>query len=211
MRCLHWALGPVLAVSVVLGSGCDEAPPESPPPETTAPEGVFGQAPAAVSGINSVLTLHTATPLDIGAGEESPVMDQLGLAFSPPELFVRVGQRMVFTNSETLPHNVHVHALDGDSTVFNTDTGPAQRVDFVFEREGGYDVVCDIHPGMRALIYATSTPYAAFANDEGYFLFLGVPPGAYTLSVWSLDPELRSEQPIEVSAESTEVEIGPLR
>ncbi len=210
MTCLPRALGPVFVVSITLGSGCAEAPPEPPPTETTPAQGVFGQAPAGVTGINSVLTLHTPTPPDVGAEEQIPVMDQLGLAFSPSKLFVRVGQRMIFSNSETLPHNVHVHALDGDSTVFNTDTGPAQRVEFVFERQGGYDVVCDVHPGMRAFIYAATTPYAAFANDDGYFNFSGVPPGTYTLAVWSLDPELRSEQTIEVSGESTEVEIGPL-
>jgi len=198
MRCLYGALGPVFAVSVALGSGCAEAPPESPPTETTAPEGVFGRAPAAVDAINSVLTLHTATPSDVDADEVSPVMDQLGLAFTPSELFVRVGQRMVFTNSETLAHNVHVRFADTDSTVFDIDTLTGQSLEFVFEREGGYDVVCDIHPGMRALIYATTTPYAAFADDEGYFLLPDIPPGTYTLSVWSVAPELRSEETIDV-------------
>ncbi len=206
---------PVRVVAIVgslllpLAGGCAEARPDSPPTEASA-EGVSGRAPPAVHGIPSVLTLHTPSSADLNADQERPLMVQLALEFWPAELLVGVGQRMVVTNNESLAHNVHVRFADTDSTVFDIDTLTGQSLEFVFEREGGYDVVCDIHPGMRALIYATTTPYAAFADDEGDFHFSGVPPGTYTLAVWSLDPELRSERTIEVSGVSTEVEFGPL-
>ena len=85
---------------------------------------------------------------------------------------------------------------------------PAPAFELVFDRQGAYDVTCNAHDDMRAFIYATTTPYAAFADDAGYFRLSGVPPGTYTLSVWSVDPELRSEQTIAVSAGRTEIDLG---
>jgi hypothetical protein len=41
-----------------------------------------------------------------------------------------VGQPLVFTNSETLAHNVHVTYIDNDSTVYLTDMGPSERARF---------------------------------------------------------------------------------
>lgn len=204
-QALMWAWLAANTAFTALGGGCANAPPE-----TTPAEGVFGYAPPAVGSTPSVLTLHAPGLSDMDADEESPVLDQAGLEFWPEELLVRVGQRMVFTNRELTSHNVYVRSTDSDSTVFNTDVHWGQSIEFVFDRQGPYDVTCNAHPDMHAFIYATETPYAAFADQEGYFLLPGVPPGTYTLSVWSVDPELRSQQTIDVSAGSTEVKIAPL-
>jgi len=126
-------------------------------------------------------------------------MDQLGLAFTPRQLLVRPGQRIEFVNSETLAHNVHVSFADSDSTVFVADMDPADRREISLEREGGYDVTCDVHPGMRAFIFVTSAPYAVFAEADGSFRMPEVSPGSYTASVWSVSPALRGERAVEVS------------
>ena len=81
---------------------CADVEPDVSPPEATPAEGVFGRAPAAVGGIPSVVTLMTPEPVDLGEARE-PVVDQLGLAFSPRHLLVRLGEAVHFTNSETLP------------------------------------------------------------------------------------------------------------
>jgi hypothetical protein len=135
-------------------------------------------------------------------------MDQLGLAFLPGQLLVHVGQPLLFTNSESLAHNVHVVFIDSDSSVYLADMNPGGRGEIVLELEGGYDVTCDVHPGMRAFIYATSTPYAAFADPDGRFLIPDVPPGSYTASVWSASPELRGERAIEVTGSTTELDLS---
>jgi plastocyanin len=140
---------------------------------------------------------------------ENPQMDQLGLAFSPMQLLVRVGETVTFTNSETVTHNVKLSVSDNDSTVMDAETDPAGRVDFLFDQEGGYEVTCDHHPGMRAFIYVTSAPYATFAANNGSFRITDVPSGSYTLSVWSVDPTRRSERPLDVTGPSTEVSLGP--
>jgi len=132
-------------------------------------------------------------------------MDQLGLSFTPATLLVRVGETVHFTNSETIAHNVKVAFSDNDSTVLDHDTDPAGSVDLVMDREGGYEVTCELHPGMRAFIYVTSDPYGAFAQNNGAFRIADVPPGSYTLSIWSVDPALRTERALEVTGPNTEV------
>jgi len=146
-----------------------------------------------------------ASRTDSRASDVAPTMDQLGLVFTPTTLIVHVGETVVFTNSETLVHNVRLTFTDTDSTVLDVETDPGARAEFVFEHPGGYDVSCDHHPGMRAFVYATTTDRAVFADNSGAFVIPDVPPGAYTLSVWSVDPHLRSQQRIQVDGPSTEV------
>lgn len=194
----------LLAVGLA-AAACADVPPDSPPPESAAPEGVYGVAPRAVAGTPSVITLHPTGSAQAPPAGAAPRMDQLGLAFTPPFLVTNVGESVLFTNSETIAHNVHVEFSDNDSTVLHYNTDPAGSVEFVFDREGGYEVTCELHPGMRAFVYATTAPFGAFADYEGRFHIAGIPAGSYTLSLWSVDPALRSERTIDVTGSSTEV------
>ena len=206
-----------IALLTGLAAACREPEREAPPPEAQAPQGVHGMAPTAVGGTPSVITLNLVGPSGTdgatgsagsGAGEP-PTMDQLGLVFTPPTLVARVGEPVVFTNSESLVHNVHLWFADNDSTVLNVETDAGARAEFVFDRAGGYDVTCDHHPGMRAFIYVTEAEHAVFADNSGHFVIPDVAPGAYNLNVWSIDPQRRLEQRIEVSGPSTEVTLAP--
>ena len=201
----------LLATALAVASACLDAPADSPRPEATpAPQGVYGTAPGAFAGTPSVITLRpSGTPPTELPPRDNPRMDQLGLAFSPGLLVVRVGETVTFTNSETVSHNVKLALSDNDSTVMDAETDPAGRVDFLFDREGGYEVTCDHHPGMRAFIYVSSAPYTTFAANNGSFRIADVPPGSYALSVWSVDPARRSDRSLDVTGPSTEVSLGP--
>lgn len=213
---LHTATITLLLLAA-LAAACGEPEREAPPPEAQAAQGVYGVAPTAVGGTPSVITLNPIGPSgtdgamgSAGSGRgEPPTMDQLGLVFTPPTLVARVGETVVFTNSETLVHNVRLTFADNDSTVLNVETDAGAQAEFVFDRPGGYDVTCDHHPGMRAFIYATDAQNAVFADNSGNFVLPGVAPGAYELRVWSVDPQLRLEHRIEVSGPSTEVILAP--
>ncbi|MEQ1858084.1 MAG: plastocyanin/azurin family copper-binding protein [Longimicrobiales bacterium] len=201
----------ILVGAVIALSACGGGEPsDAPPPETAlAPQGVFGTAPSAAGGTPSVVMLRPAgAPVPLPP-RESPTMDQLGLAFSPTFLLARTGETVSFTNSETITHNVRLAFSDNDSTVLDAETDPGAHADFLFDREGGYEVTCDHHPGMRAFVFVTSAPYVVFADNAGAFRLNDVPPGSYTLSVWNVDATRRSERALEVTGPSTEVTFGP--
>lgn len=191
----------------VIACGGGDAPVPGAEEAVTAPPGVSGQAPAATQGIPSVVTLEPPDGASAGPTSEPAVMDQLGLSFMPNTLVVRPGQTVRFTNSETLAHNVHIEPVGSDSTIFLEDMVPGAATELTLEREGGYDVTCDEHPGMRAFIYVTSAPYAAFADVTGYFQIPDVPPGTYTVSVWSATADLRSQRELAVTGESTVLDL----
>jgi len=199
-----------IALGLALAAACSGPAPE-PVSDAPAPLGVYGLAPAPVAGVPSVITLDggMAAPAERD-GAEAPRMDQLGLVFTPTTLVSRIGERVVFTNSETIAHNVHLWFADNDSSVLDVETDPGAYAEFVFDRAGGYDVTCDHHPGMRAFIYVTDADRAVFADNLGAFVIPDVPPGTYTLSVWSVDATLRREQSIQVEGPSTEVTLDDL-
>lgn len=202
-RRAHAALLLLLLAAAACSGESNDAPPSDAQP--APPEGVHGTAPAAVAGTPSVITLTPMTSNGPAPRRENPRMDQLGLAFTPGLLVVRLGETVTFTNSETIAHNVHVAFSDNDSTVLEYDTDPSGSVDLPMEREGGYEVTCELHPGMRAFIYVTSSLYTVFADNAGNYRLEGVPPGSYRLNVWSVDPALRSERVVDVTGPSTAI------
>ena len=138
---------------------------------------------------------------------EPAVLDQLGLAFVPTELVVRAGQMVRFANSESLAHNVHVWWMENDSSIYFADMDPGASGDLLLEREGAYDVTCDEHPGMRAVIYVTSAPYATFADPNGSFAMPDVPSGSYTAQAWAAASGLGTEVAVDVAESGTELDL----
>jgi hypothetical protein len=63
---------------------------------------------------------------------------------------------------------------------------------------------------MIAFIFVTTAPHSVLADREGAFELSGVPAGEYTLKVWSVDEDARSEQTI-VKAEGEGTEVTLLR
>jgi len=178
-------------------------------PQESAPEGVYGQAAAAVGGVPSVVSL---SPIEGSAtGPRTTVaMDQLGLAFSPARMIVPQGSTVRFTNSETLAHNVRL-ARSGERTpLLDEDTDPGDAVEYVTDAVGGIEVSCTAHPGMTAFIFVTDATHTVFAETDGRFQLVGAPPGPYTLSVWSVDPHLRVQTEIDLGPEPLKVMLPPI-
>lgn len=194
-------------------------------------DGVYGTAPAAVRGLPAVITLTPlggeaaeggaagATDGAAGAADRAAgaadgtvtaegVVDQFGLQFSPSRLLVAVGSTVTFTNSESaLTHNVHVRSVAGDSTLFNGDAATGEAIRLVLPDEGAYDILCDMHPGMSAIVYATSAPWAAFADADGAFSIPTVPPGEYSVGLWTADAGHRTVRTVTVGEGATEVRL----
>ena len=186
-------------------------------PAASSP-GVHGLAPPASGGIPSIVTL---TPRSGDRGGDASdadaarpargadaVVDQFGLAFSPRVLVAEAGSPVRFTNSEgAITHNVHLRSIHGDSTVFNGDTGPSEGIDVELPGPGGYDVLCDMHPGMTGFVFLTEAPYAVAADTDGSFRLGSIPPGEYVARTWTTDRGWHPERTVTVGSESTSLDL----
>ena len=136
------------------------------------------------------------------------IMDQAQLEFIPELLFVRTGQPTEFRNSDTEFHNVSVRDEATNSDAFNVGIPPGAIHRHTFERDGFYDVACDIHPAMSATIVAASTPYTVMADQSGSFTIERVRPGSYVATVYAGGKNFT--RTVQVAGDRTEVDLTDL-
>jgi plastocyanin len=192
----------ILLVGLLNAIGCagEAQPPPGPSASQPAVSGnavVSGQAPAGA--IVSFESASGEPPLPEGP----VVMDQYSRNFVPDLLFVRVGQLVEFRNSEDVDHNIRVLRNPTGTTVMDVSGSQNQVFTHTFQQPGSYDVSCDVHPGMRATIVASRTPYITAVNERGRFTLNDVPPGRYTMRVASGGRE--TSESVEVAAPKTEL------
>lgn len=160
---------------------------------------VTGTAPSG--SIVALIPAAGESPLPDGPA----VMDQYSKTFVPSVLYVRVGQPVEFRNSEDMGHNVNVTRRGTGAEVFGVATEPQQKYVHTFDRTGQYDVACDIHPGMQALVVAAASSFVTIADEQGAFSIPNVPAGAYKVA---LTFEGRTvERPLEVKGPRTDVKM----
>jgi plastocyanin len=187
----------VLAVSAACNSAA--TPAQAPAAVLATSSEVTGIAPK-----NAIVTLLPAAgppPMP----EQPAVMDQQSKQFIPNVLLVRPGQPVEFRNSEDMPHNVSVTRRGSGTEVFNVGTEPRQKHVHTFDRIGQFDVLCDIHEGMSAIVIVAAGPVTTIAEDDGRFTFPNVAFGSYKLSL-SFEGQT-VERPLEVTAAHTEFKL----
>lgn len=137
--------------------------------------------------------------------DQPALMDQQSKQFIPNVLLVRPGQPVEFRNSEDMPHNVSVTRRGSGTEVFNVGTEPRQQHVHTFDRVGQFDVLCDIHEGMSAIVIVANGPVTTIAEDDGRFSFPNVSFGSYKLSLTFEGQTV--EQPLEVTAPQTNFKL----
>ncbi len=203
--------GTVPALLCLVATGCsDDSGPEPPPPERVTHHEVSGRAPRASGGFPSVVMLEpeggtTAAP----EVDDVLLIDQYNTDFHPRLLIARPGQPVEFKNSENVLHNIHVTDPSNWTTVFNVATPTSGAYAHKFDREGAFDVACDIHPAMAAYIVVTRSLYAVITETDGSFSFPDVPNGSHRVEVWNLDPSRRVERVVRVDGAVTELVLEP--
>jgi len=200
---------------VLLASAFACSAPPPPPPAATTPAVAAAPAPSAngagrivgrvqASG-TAVVVLEPKDGRTFPPQSEKPVMDQVSLSFGPELLFVRTGQPAEFRNSDDTLHNVNVKHEETREQAFNVAIPTGSNYEHTFGRDGFYRVACDIHPAMAASIFAAATPFTALAAADGSFAFDDVPPGAWTVTVYTGGKRLRKD--VEIKGGVTEVTV----
>jgi plastocyanin len=192
---------PRLALAVLCAGGLSAAPAPRPAtgtihgrvhvPSPVAPAGyrpgvsdLAGGPHAPVDRRRCVVYLDPAPRYafeDLPAGRAR--MDQRNEQFVPHLLAITVGTTVDFPNDDTTFHNVFSLSRVKSFDLGRYPRGHSKSV--VFDKPGVVPVSCDIHSHMSAYILVFSHPFFAMTDDDGRYTITGVPPGTYTLMVWS--------------------------
>jgi plastocyanin len=204
-----WAQCRLAAVLWVLALTCAAAvPADGPAGDVTLRVEIAPDAHQRHVSTGAAQTVAWLVP-EGGSGAPDPVseprtyrMVQKNKQFDPHLLVVPVGSLVEFPNLDPFFHNVFslYNGKRFDLGLYETGSRRGVR----FDREGVSYIFCNIHPEMGAVILALSTPYYAVSH-EGAITISHVPPGKYTLNVWSENATQESEnsarRQVTVSAE----------
>ena len=73
---------------------------------------------------------------------------QKGRRFNPPEVTIRSGESLTFTNNDEFIHQIYSTGLfDSDERT------PGQTLTEAFGRTGTFEVRCHIHPKMKLIVH----------------------------------------------------------
>jgi plastocyanin len=121
-----------------------------------------------------------------GPQQTTPVvLDQKGCMYSPHVIAVQIGQPVVVRNSDGFLHNVHALSIDNPSFNFAQVVAGDKPIE-PFKIVETFQIKCDVHPWMKAIIRVFDNPYFAVTNEQGSYTIdtKGLPDGTYTVQAW---------------------------
>lgn len=158
------------------------------------PEGAIVVTDIAGSPVaNAVVWFSTA-----GASSEYPdrpdpiVVDQIGKQFIPQLSVIRVGDEVVFPNSDSVSHHVYSFSQPNSFELPLYRGGQTPRVKF--EHAGIVTLGCNIHDAMLGYILVLDTTEYVITNEDGVARFDRLPAADVGIQVWS--PRLDVKKPV---------------
>ena len=112
-------------------------------------------------------------------------MTQKGCRYVPHVLGIQVGQRLEVDSEDPTTHNIHVSPKTGHDWNVSQQPGSNPVTTKFAHAEIMVPVHCNVHPWMSAYIGVVTNPYFAVTGADGSFTIKGLPPGDYTLSIWT--------------------------
>jgi plastocyanin len=79
-------------------------------------------------------------------------IDQRGLVFNVSSKALHRGDRLVFTNSDDVIHNIHIFTGDDDDLADLGLQKPGVKLTQKFDAAGRFIVRCNIHPSMKMVV-----------------------------------------------------------
>ena len=131
---------------------------------------------------NAVVWIDAPPQAKVDAPPAPAQVDQQQCVFTPRVVLVPVGRKVEFLNSDRLLHNIHT--LSRENTRYNRTQPKGRTIPLTFAKPEIVEVVCDLHPWMRAWVVVMDHPFYAVTGADGDFLIRDVPPGSYKLRVW---------------------------
>jgi len=136
------------------------------------------------------------------APAEPVVMDQRGCMYTPHVVGARVGQQVIFLNSDPILHNVR-SVGEANATFNEMMQTKDMRLPKTFDKEEvPVRAKCDVHPWMAAFIGVVPHPFFAVSSDAGEWSLVNVPEGEYEIEAWH-ESYGRQSQKVKVKARDT--------
>jgi plastocyanin len=190
------------AQPAVAGSSDEDAPPPKPAAGTL--EGTLKREDGAAIG-RSVVTLEPASGKFRAPTPKRRVMEQRDRQFAPKVMILPVGSTVTFPNFDPVYHNVFTR---GDAPAFDLGIYKnGQARDFTFLKAGNYHLGCNLHANMAAFIVVVNAPHYLVSDADGHFKFRNLPPGRYTLKVWTDKSDAPQAQAVTIAANSNAVTL----
>ena len=98
---------------------------------------------------------------------------------------VMVGQAFEVITLDPTAHNIHVLAKANREWNVSQQPGSPSAVRKFQHPEVMIPVRCNVHPWMKAYIGVVDNPFYAVTGKDGSFSLKGLPPGDYTIEVWT--------------------------
>jgi len=128
------------------------------------------------------IVAHGGAPIARDPAPATKIIDQKNEAFIPFVEIFRLGDSVVFRNSDQTRHHVYSFA-------------PARQFEFVLtpgqssaplrlEHAGAIAVGCNIHDHMITYLYVADAPWVERTGSDGKARVPVLPPGDYDVSVW---------------------------
>ncbi|HEV2297991.1 MAG TPA: carboxypeptidase regulatory-like domain-containing protein [Candidatus Acidoferrales bacterium] len=112
-------------------------------------------------------------------------LTQQGCMYEPHVLGIMVGQPLQVLTLDPTTHNIHVVGDANRDWNVTQQPGSPSVIRRFARPEVMIPVHCNEHPWMKAYIGVVSNPFFEVTSSDGGYALKGVPPGEYTIEVWT--------------------------
>jgi plastocyanin len=102
----------------------------------------------------SAVVLETVPAKAFPAPKQTVAMDQRGMQFTPALLVIQQGTTVVFSNDDSVSHNVFWPNISGNKKLgHNLGTfNKGKTLSFEYDNAGNVSLLCNVHPEMSGTI-----------------------------------------------------------
>ena len=112
-------------------------------------------------------------------------LTQQGCLYEPHVLGIMVGQPLQVLTLDPTTHNIQVVGDANRDWNVTQQPGSPSVIRRFARPEVMIPVHCNEHPWMKAYIGVVNNPFYAVTRSDGGYALKGVPPGEYTIEVWT--------------------------
>lgn len=146
-------------------------------------QGLAGNIVGKVKGISGNVIVWVEGVKQFSVPTAKPSFSQRGMVFFPSLLVIVAGQTVQMPNDDTVVHNVYSFS---PAKKFNLGMYPrGENKEVLFENPGVVELFCSIHKQMKGKILIVPNPFYDRIGSSETYKINSLPPGTYTLKLWS--------------------------